>query len=84
MITYLELLRLLFPTKEKIWVTEDKASMHMCDVVLERIAQTNQTIKPQIIDKFIEAGMTSTYQPPDVVINKLLKDVIKHQYNSFK
>jgi hypothetical protein len=48
------------------------------NIVLEWIAETNKTIKPQIIGKFIEAGMTSTYKPQDVLINKLFKDAIKH------
>jgi hypothetical protein len=30
----------------------------------------------------IEAGMTSIYQPPDVGINKQVKDAIKRQYET--
>jgi hypothetical protein len=41
--------------------------MHTSDKVLEWIAETNKSEKPQIIYQLIEAGMTSIYQPPDVV-----------------
>jgi hypothetical protein len=70
MIIYLQSLRLLCPTKDKIGVIVDKASMHTSDKVLEWVAETNNNEKPQIIYQLIEAGTTSIYQPPDVVINK--------------
>jgi DDE superfamily endonuclease len=84
MIIYLQSLRLLCPTEEKIGVIVDKASMHTSDKVLEWIAETNKNEKPQIIYQLIEAGMTSIYQPPDVVINKPLKDAIKRQYETHR
>jgi hypothetical protein len=45
MIIYLKSLRLLCPTKEKVGVIVDKASMHTSDKVLEWIAETNKNEK---------------------------------------
>jgi hypothetical protein len=53
------------------------------DSVFEWIEETNKTQKPQIIYKFIDAGMTSIYQPPDVVTIKPLKQAIKWQYENY-
>jgi hypothetical protein len=84
MIIYLQSLRLLCPTKEKIEIIVDKASMHTSDKVLEWIAELNKNEKPQTIYQLIEAGMTSIYQPPDVVIKKPQKDAIKWQYETHR
>lgn len=56
----------------------------MSDEVLTWLEETNLTEKPQIIYDFVEAGMTSIYQPPDVVVNKPLKDVIKRAYGEYR
>ena len=49
-----------------------------------KVYRIYKTCKPKIIYEFIEAGMTSIYQPPDVVINKPLKDAIKRQYENHR
>jgi hypothetical protein len=36
-----------------------------------------------IIYKFIEAGMTSIYKQPDLVMKKLLKNTVKGQYKIY-
>ena len=83
-ILYLQYLRLLCPGYHKIRVTVDKASMHMSQDVLDRIKSSNLPEKPAIICDFIEAGMTSVYQPPDVVVNKHLKDALKKAYGNYR
>ena len=83
-ILYLQYLRLLCPGYHKIGVAVDKASMHMSQDVLDRIKSSNLPEKPAIICDFIEASMTSVYQPPDVVVNKPLKDVLKKAYGNYR
>ena len=83
-ILYLQYLRLLCPGYHRIGLVVDKASMHMSEEVLDWIKSSNVTEKPEIICDFIEAGMTSIYQPPDVVINKPLKDALKKAYGNFR
>lgn len=83
-ILYLQHLRLICPGHEKIGIIIDKASMHTSNDVRDWIEETNQTEKPMIVYDFIEAGMTSIYQPPDVVINKPLKDKMKKMYGKYR
>ena len=83
-ILYLQYLRHLCPGHDKIGLIIDKASMHTSKDVIHWIQETNLTEKPVIIFDFVEAGMTSIYQPPDVVINKPLKDTMKKIYGKFR
>ena len=79
-IIYLELLRKLYPTKRVIGLIWDKASSHYSEEVVDYITQSNETSTPKIIVDFVDAGLTSVYQPPDVMINKPLKKSICLQY----
>ena len=58
--------------------------MHISDEVLSWLEETYMTKKPQIIYDFMESGMTSIYQPPDVVVIKPLKDMIKSMYGEYR
>jgi hypothetical protein len=53
--------------------------MHTSNAVIEWKG-TKKNINTQTIDEFFEDGITSIYQLPNVLINKLLKDAIKSQY----
>ena len=79
-IIYLESLRKLYPSKKVIGLIWDKASSHYLDEVLDYITQSNKTEIPKIVVDFVDAGLTSVYQPPDVVINKPLKKAIRSEY----
>ena len=79
-IIYLESLRKLYPTKRVIGLIWDKASSHYSEEVVDYITQSNETSTPKIIVDFVDAGLTSVYQPPDVMINKPLKKSIRLQY----
>ena len=68
------------PTKRVIGLIWDKASSHYSEEVVDYITQSNETSTPKIIVDFVDAGLTSVYQPPDVMINKLLKKSIRLQY----
>ena len=83
-ILFLQYLRLLCPGYHKIGVIVDKASMHMSQDVLDWIKSSNRTEKSAIKCDFIEAGMTSVYQPPDVVVNKPLKHALKKAYGNYR
>ena len=58
--------------------------MHTSNNVCNWIQKTNLTKKPVIVYDFVEAGMTSIYQPPDVVINKPLKVTMKMTYGKYR
>lgn len=79
-IIYLEYLRKLYPSKRVIGLIWDKASSHYSEEVIDYIAQSNQTATPKIVVDFVDAGLTSVHQPPDVVIKKPLKKAICSQY----
>ena len=48
--------------------------------MLDYITQSNKTEIPKIVVDFVDDGLTSVYQPPDVVINKPLKKAIRSEY----
>ena len=79
-IIYLQYLRKLYPTKRVIGLIWDKASSHYSEEVRHYIAQSNQTVTPKIVVDFVDPGLTSVYQPPDVVLNKPLKKAIRSKY----
>jgi len=83
-ILYLQHLRRLSAGHDKIGLIVDKASMHTSSDVIAWIEETNLTEKPQIIYDFVEAGMTSIYSPPDVVVNKPFKDALKKKYGKYR
>ena len=83
-ILYLKYLRCLCPGNKCIGVIVDKASSHRSEEVIEWIKRTNEVEKPKIIMEFIESGMTSVYQPPDVVVMKPLKVAVRKAYGKYR
>ena len=73
-------MRRLHPGHDKIGLIIDKASMHTLNDVRDWMQNANLTEKPVIVHDFVEARITSMCQPPNVVINKPLKDTIKKTY----
>jgi len=81
-VTYLEYLRKrLYPSKKCIGLIWDKASSHCSDMVLKYIEESNKDTEiPKLVVETVDAGLTSIYQPPDVVVNKPLKVQIRRKY----
>ena len=79
-IIFLVSLQKLYPTKRVIGIIWDKASSHFSEEVKDYIEQSNKEVTPKIVVDFVDSGLTSVYQPPDVVINKPLKKEIRSQY----
>ena len=80
---YLNYLReKLYYNKEKLGIVWDKASMHISKDVMEHIDKCNNdnTSYPRLIVECVDEGLTSIYQPPDVVINRPLKVEIRRKY----
>ena len=79
-IIYLESLQKLYTSEKVIGLIWDKASSDYSDEVVDYIAKINQTSTPKVVVDFVDAGLTSVYQTPNVVINKPLKKAIRSQY----
>jgi hypothetical protein len=77
---YLEKLRQVYAGVKAIGLVWDKASCHCSEEVLAYLNESNKTFSPRMIVEFIDAGLTSVHQPPDVVVNKPLKVEIRSQY----
>jgi len=79
-IIYLGYLRKIYSTKRCIGLVWDKASSHISQEVRDWLEETNKTQLPRIVVDFVDAGLTSIYQPPDVSINKPLKQHVRKRY----
>ena len=61
----------------------DTVPCHCSDEVLYFISHNNNDPKnPISVVDNVDGGLNSVYQPPDVVINKPMKEKIRKKYNS--
>ena len=66
-------------------VVYDRASTHYSEGLMKFINKWNDTPsnKVQFVVEFIDASLTSVYQPPDILFNKPFKQLLKQKYNKF-
>ena len=80
-ILYLRYLKAYYP-KKKIGLVYDNAPSHISKEVAQFIEKENAKLdeSERYVVEFIDPCLTSIYQPPDVALNKSLKQKIRLKY----
>ena len=83
-ILYLRYLIGLFKGR-KIGLIYDNAPSHVSKEVKDWINSYNKRApeNEQLVVEFVDPCLTSIYQPPDVVMNVVLKRLVRQQYNDY-